>query len=411
MDARRIGLGLAVTGAGAQVAGLAVDAWRHSSGGAGPDGLLSAENAGHVLFVAGLVLVAVGAVLALFGPRLYRAAPEAGPGRRLAQFGAPVVAVLVVTGGLAGAGSSSLTATSSSEQDTAHAHAEEPPAASRCDLDVNTAGYYREAVAAGVDLNGGAGAHDHGAGDEPTDAGPGVGSGEVAGVAPAPATDADADEHEHDGPQQWQPITDPVVCEELRAELATAAEVAARYPTPTEAREAGYVMVTTYLPDIASHWMNFSLVDDRFEVDRPEMLLYDGIGPDATMVGLSYYLVGTDEAPTVGFAGGNTPYHRHVGLCVRGTLVVGGEKLSAEECAARGGVKNDGSQAWMAHAWVVPGCESPWGVFSAKNPKLTVELGAASGVGAPCSGSGTDYDDTPGVPTELAHVVVGAESG
>lgn len=408
MDARRTGLGLAAAGALAQVAGLAVDAWRHSAGEAGPDGPLSPANAGHVLFVAGLVLVAVGAVLALFGPRLYRAAPQAGPGRRLAQFGAPVVAVLVVTGGLAGAGSSSLTATSSSGDD--HAHTEETPAPERCDLDVNTAGFYREAVVAGVDLNGGAGGHDHGADDEPAVAGPGVGSGEVAGVAPTAGTDADA-EHEHDGPQAWQPITDPAVCEELRAELATAAEVAARYPTPTEAREAGYVMVTTYLPDIASHWMNFSLVDARFEVERPEMLLYDGIGPDATMVGLSYYLVGTDEPPTVGFAGGNTPYHRHVGLCVRGTLVVGGEKLSAEECRARGGVKNDGSQAWMAHAWVVPGCESPWGVFSAKNPKLTVELGAASGIGAPCSGSGTDYDDTPGVPPELAHVVVGAESG
>ena len=31
--------------------------------------------------------------------------------------------------------------------------------------------------------------------------------------------------------------------------------------------------------------MNFSLVDGVFEVDKPEMILYDGSGPDARVVG------------------------------------------------------------------------------------------------------------------------------
>jgi hypothetical protein len=33
----------------------------------------------------------------------------------------------------------------------------------------------------------------------------------------------------------------------------------------------------------------------------------------------------------------------------------------------------------MSHAWVVPGCESPWGVFSAASPVLDRALGDTSG--------------------------------
>jgi len=420
MDARRIGLGLVAAGAAGQVTGLGLDAWLHANDDLGSDGVLSLENVGHLLFVGGLVAVAVGAVLALLGPRLYRPGTDAGPGLRLAQFGAPVVAALLVTGGMAGASSSSLTGSAAGGGEVAadghaHDHAETAPA--RCDLGFNTASFYREAVARGVDLNGGGtdGHGDHHGDDADGEvAASGIGAGESAGSAPSPTAAADdgGGHGEHKGPQAWTPLTDPTTCEQLADEVELAAATAARYPTAADAQAAGYVMVTTYLPEIAAHWMNFSHVDDTFEVDEPEMLLYDGNGLDARIVGLSYYLVGSpDAAPTVGFAGGNTEYHRHVGLCVRGTLVVGNEQTTPEDCAARGGVKNDGSRTWMAHAWVVPGCESPWGVFSAANPKLTPELGTRSGQGTPCSGSGTDFDDTPGLPDELAVLVHGAASG
>ncbi|MCU0309913.1 MAG: hypothetical protein MUE36_03105 [Acidimicrobiales bacterium] len=405
MDARQLGIGIVATGALAQVTGLGLDAWLHSSADRDIDGALALENVGHVLFVGGLVAVVVGAVLALVGPRLYAPTANAGPGRRLAQFGAPAAAVLLVVAGLSGASSSSLTGTTeaSSASGTAgdghtdHDHEAEPV---RCDLGMNTAAYYRGAVEAGMDLAGGGDGHDH------AEPGPVGGLGETAA---APAGDAGGGHDGHDGPQAWTPITDPATCAQLETELDQAAAVAARYPTPVEAKAAGYVMVTTYIPEIASHWMNFAHVDDEFVIDQPEMLLYDGTGDDATMVGLSYYLLSDGEpSPDQTFVGGNVEFHQHVGLCVKGTLVVGGSGTSAEECAARGGRKGGGSNAWMAHAWVVPGCESPWGVFSASNPKLTAELGRASGRGAPCSGSGATYDDTPGLPAELASLVAGA---
>jgi len=410
MDARKIGLAMVVGGAIAQVSGLGIDAWLHASENLGADRALSLENLGHVLFVGGLVSVVLGAALALAGPRLYRGT-EAGPGVRMIQFGAPAAAALLVVAGLVGASTASLTGSPTASagvavggegdgHDHAHTVADSP---ARCDLGFNSASYYREAVAAGIDLD--AGGHDH-----PPDATPapsGTGTGETA-AAPAPAAAAAGGgaHAEHKGPQSWAPMTELRQCETLRGEIDQARTVAARYPTPVEAKAAGYVMVTTYIPDIASHWMNFSYVDQTFEIDKPEMLLYDGTGDDATMVGLSYYLMSSNgQAPTVGFTGGNVEYHQHIGLCVKGTLVVGGSSTTAEDCAARGGRKNGGTDAWMSHAWVVPGCESPWGVFSASNPKLTPQLGQASGQGTPCSGSGQTYDDTPGLPVALASLV------
>ena len=70
--------------------------------------------------------------------------------------------------------------------------------------------------------------------------------------------------------------------------------------------------------------MNFSLVDGTFEIDKPEMILYDGTSDDARVVGLSYYIVHPGSAePTQGFTGNNDHYHRHDGLCVGPGGVIG----------------------------------------------------------------------------------------
>ena len=134
------------------------------------------------------------------------------------------------------------------------------------------------------------------------------------------------------------------------------------------------------MPGIAAHYMNFGLVDGEFAVDEPEMILYDGDGPDAHVAGLSYYVLQDGDAePTQGFTGDNDHYHRHQGLCTGAGGVIGDSTTTEEECAARGGFKANGSKGWMSHAWVVPGCESPWGVFSAATPLLEGALGEASG--------------------------------
>jgi hypothetical protein len=59
-------------------------------------------------------------------------------------------------------------------------------------------------------------------------------------------------------------------------------------------------------------------------------------------------------------------------LCIdaASSVVVGDERTTDEECARLGGRKMDGSTGWMVHAWVVPGWDSPAGVFSAENQQL-----------------------------------------
>ncbi len=193
----------------------------------------------------------------------------------------------------------------------------------------------------------------------------------------------------HLGPQIWTHLTEQEQCEQLQEELEVAHDVAMEYPKASDAIAAGYVRVAPYLPGIASHWMKFDLVDGEFDVAEPEMLLYDGNDEESNIVGLSYFITKDgDVEPEVGFTGDNDHYHRHIGLCIsREGGVIGDTTTTEEECADAGGFKSNRGSGWMSHAWVVPGCESPWGVFSAQNPVLDEKLGQASGEGEPCSTS------------------------
>lgn len=195
----------------------------------------------------------------------------------------------------------------------------------------------------------------------------------------------------HAGPQPWTAMVDQVQCDTLDAELSLARSTALKYPTAADAMAAGWERVTFYVPGIAAHYMKYGVVDGKFQIDQPEMILYDGNTPEARVVGLSYYMIQPGQAePSQGFTGANDHSHRHVGLCNKaGVGVIGDSTLTAEECAAIGGIKSDGSKGWMSHAWVVPGCESPWGVFSAASPLLDGKLEQASTTNAgACSGSG-----------------------
>jgi hypothetical protein len=195
-------------------------------------------------------------------------------------------------------------------------------------------------------------------------------------------------------PDPWIPMTDRAECDQLAGELRQAREVAARYPTAADALEAGYRKITNYYPGIAAHYIKRDYVDGEFELEHPEMLLYDGDGRRAGMVGLSYLIMKDgDEEPTVGFTGPNDHYHRHVGLCFRDGVVVAGSNSTEEECEAAGGHKGLGFNGWMSHVWIVPGCESDWGVFSGANPALTVRGIDNSGTVPTGCGTGRSLDD------------------
>jgi hypothetical protein len=195
-------------------------------------------------------------------------------------------------------------------------------------------------------------------------------------------------------PDPWNGLTDEAECDALADELMRAKQVAVGHPTVTDAEADGYFMVTPYFPGIAAHYIKPGIVDDKFVLEEPEMLLFDGTDPDSHIVGLSYLLDQEgDEEPTTGFTGNNDHYHVHNGLCFANGVVVAGSNTTDEECAALGGSKADGGSGWMSHLWIVPGCESDWGVFSGANPALPVLGLGTSGWDKPGCGTGLTPDD------------------
>lgn len=209
-----------------------------------------------------------------------------------------------------------------------------------------------------------AGAHAHSAGIE---SGTGLSPCELSGP---PVSEGQSGGHGHRGPSTTAAINDAATRDLLGEQLTIARQAALSFPTAGDAKNAGYIRITGYLPCIGAHWIKPSLMDDKFDPAAPEMLLYDGSGLDAKMIGLSYWARTGVNNPPDGFAGPNDVWHQHLGLCVGAGGVLGNEATTPEECARRGGQKTDGSDSWMVHVWVVPGWESAWGLFSGEHPEL-----------------------------------------
>jgi hypothetical protein len=183
--------------------------------------------------------------------------------------------------------------------------------------------------------------------------------------------------HGHAGPAPWQPVGDLATRDRLAGQLRSAREAALQLPTAARARAAGYVMVVPYLPGIGAHYLHTGrLLDGVFDPARPEMLLYSGNGDDARVVGVSYLAVGDERHPPEGFAGPNDLFHFHPDLCmVAGMAIPAPDRASCESVGGVVGAGPAGRALWMNHAWVVPGWESPWGLFSGENPELTLAVG------------------------------------
>jgi len=181
-------------------------------------------------------------------------------------------------------------------------------------------------------------------------------------------------------PIPWVPMTDPGECAALARELALGRAAAARYPTVADAEADGYVRGDSYYPGLGVHYQNWQLLREELDPARPVQLLFAGTDDDSSLVGLSYVVSVPSElapegftGPPEGFTGENDRWHRHRSFCLdqeQGGVNVGSDILSVNECAALGGTYVPNTEWWMLHAWLVPGCENDWGVFSSANPRL-----------------------------------------
>ncbi len=159
----------------------------------------------------------------------------------------------------------------------------------------------------------------------------------------------------------------------LEVQLIAAREAAFKYPTVADARAAGFIQAGNFSPLVGAHFIDAGALG-AFDPSRPGSYIYDGISPTSRIVGLMY-LSSTPAAPQ-GFVGPNDHWHRHINTCV----VYGGPKgivvpfpadsdVTKSMCDSVKGSFMRTTQ-YMVHAWVVPGWESPGGVFAHDNDHL-----------------------------------------
>ena len=163
----------------------------------------------------------------------------------------------------------------------------------------------------------------------------------------------------------------------LAHQLLLAEQAAQRYPTVKDAKAAGMILAGGMAPGVGAHYQMLSGAtlkgvnpDGTINAAYPGSWIYAGTADNDPVVGVMYEsLAGTVPS---GFAGPNDHWHRHSNLCIQyaaGQIKVPfapDSSVTPEQCASVHGVFMQ-KTVWMVHAWVVPGWESPQGVFSHAN--------------------------------------------
>jgi hypothetical protein len=179
------------------------------------------------------------------------------------------------------------------------------------------------------------------------------------------------------------------------------------YRTRGDVKKAGtFSQAVQFVPGMGTHDMLSASSTGGFTTRMgdppgpPMFLQYDGMGDDAPLAGMSWFTV-SPGGPPEGFPGGNDWWHTHSTLCWRANGIVIGNEISDEECAKRGGANRPLPNVWMAHAWIIPGYEDRYDVFS--GAYMCVKgTGRPPAAGDPCHDDHTDpehgHGAAPGAP-------------
>jgi hypothetical protein len=177
----------------------------------------------------------------------------------------------------------------------------------------------------------------------------------------------------------WVPL-DPATQAVLSGQLHEAAQAAMRFPTVADAKKAGMILAGGMAPGVGAHYQLLSASalqgvnpDGSINPAHPGSWIYGCIADNCPIVGIMYESFNA-AAPT-GFAGPNDHWHQHSNLCITysqgkiGVPFAPDTSVTPAQCATAHGqfLKKT---LWMVHAWVVPGWESPLGVFSHSNPHV-----------------------------------------
>jgi hypothetical protein len=158
----------------------------------------------------------------------------------------------------------------------------------------------------------------------------------------------------------------------LAQQLVEARASALRYPTVADAVRAGMIQAGKFSPETGAHFIRYSGLA-TFDPANPASYIYDGTSPTSKVIGVMFLSLST--LPPEGFIGPNDHWHRHTNTCVvynHGQITIpfaADSSVTHAQCDAQHG-EFMRETAWMVHAWVVPGWESPLGVFSHSNPDV-----------------------------------------
>jgi hypothetical protein len=219
--------------------------------------------------------------------------------------------------------------------------------------------------------------HDHG---DAAAATPAHDHGEMAATpgAGAPGDDlgfgalSNGHQHEHGNDE---PLT-PDETATLAAQIAATSELVERFPTIAAAEAAGWRRAGPFSPGLGTHYQGPS---DGLgpDVGATPYLVFDGLGPDAPLAGFMYLTYGSSSEPE-GFAGRNDHWHYHERVClvfqpdgsIDTPFGADLEGVTDQMCEAAGGAFI-AYTGYMVHVWSVPGYESPDGMFTELNRKVT----------------------------------------
>ena len=193
---------------------------------------------------------------------------------------------------------------------------------------------------------------------------------------------ANGEQHAHTFTQAISPADRA----ELARQLTLARQVALQYPTVKDAEAAGLHRAGPFSPGLGAHYINYAgalgNTDGKMTdaaIRKPLAWIYDGTKPDSHIAGLFYM---TSNADPAGFAGPNDTWHVHHDICIKpsanGTVdapLGADHDATKAQCDAVGGNLLKQTQ-YLLHVWVVPGYESPEGVFSHLSSAITCDDGS-----------------------------------
>jgi hypothetical protein len=153
------------------------------------------------------------------------------------------------------------------------------------------------------------------------------------------------------------------------------AAYATKYATGADAMKDGWYKATRSLYGIGAHYIHGGgfAAAASFDLLHPNILLFDGEGPDAKFAGVSYIVGG--QIPE-GFTGKHDFWHNHESVCLSGGTVVslteeGSDRwLSESECSAAGGRVLPLASDQMMHLWIGPDYINGAPIFAHDHPKL-----------------------------------------